>query len=268
MRRYAELARESANGEPIAVVKCTLATVVLFDGDLEQALSLAHEGIERAWHDDDPAQLAWILGYTGMFESINQSDRTLPLSEEAIRVARSTGSTIALFYPLLSLMSATIESDPARALTAAEESMRLDRTRRATYLNQARMRASIIKVAQGEIAEGVVLWQEILRSYADSGERSVFSISLSGFARGLHPTTGAQPLTSLRSPRAMPSPRTQRSRTQPALTQLAEARPSEVADARRRFEGFSYEDAVEFLAVMFKRLISENAPRTSVTSAE
>ena len=245
-----------------------LATVVLFDGDLEQALSLAHEGIERARHDDDPAQLAWILGYTGMFESINQSDRTLPLSEEAIRVARSTGSTIALFYPLLSLMSATIESDPARALTAAEESMRLDRTRRATYLNQARMRASIIKVAQGEIAEGVVLWQEILRSYADSGERSVFSISLSGFPRALapHDWGAAIDIAALSESDAITAYAA--FATQPALTQLAEARPSEVADARRRFEGFSYEDAVEFLAVMFKRLISENAPRTSVTSAE
>jgi predicted ATPase len=257
-RRYAELALGSSGGERVAGVFNMMATVTLFDGDVEQALSIARTAIARARRDDDPAQLAWMIAYTGVLETIRDADRALPLADEALTIARATGSTVALFYPLLAVMAAAAETDPSGALAAAEECMRLDRTGRSTYLNLGRGRAAMIHLARGEIAEALSLWQEILRSYADGGERSVFSINLSSLALSVapHDPSAAIELAALAESDAITAFAS--FTTQPELIRLAESHPAEVAAAKQRFEGFGYDEAVEFIAVTLDRLIAEH----------
>jgi hypothetical protein len=258
-RRFTEIAHEASSDEPVARILNLMATVALFGGDVDRALPFAHAAIERARHEDDPVQLAWMLAYVGPLETMRDDD-PLPYAEEALRVARASGSPIVLLYPLLALMSAIGDSDPSRALAVAEEAMGVDGTRRSTYLNLGRGRAAMIHLGRGEMAEGLSLWQEILRSYADSGERSVFSINLAALADALAPddASAAIELAALAESDAITAFAS--FTTQPGLVRLAAGHGDEIAAARSRFEAFGYDDAVAFVADMLERLIAEHAP--------
>ena len=259
-RRYAEIARESSPDEPDARILNLEATLALFGGDVDHALPYVHAAIECARREGDPVQLAWMLAYAGPITTLRDHDEALRFADEALSTARASGSPIAVLYPLLALMSAVGDSDPSRALAVAEEAMRVDRTPRATYLNLGRGRAAMIHVTRGQIAEGLTLWQNILRSYADSGERSVFAINLASLADALaaHEPGTAIDLAALAESDAITAFAS--FKMQPGLIELAKNDPVGVATAKERFEAFGYDDAVEFIAAAIDRLLAEHAP--------
>ena len=93
-------------GEPPATTCIMEAMVAVWDGDLELAASLAQRAVERARHEGDPAQLAWILATLAMAEAMHGSDRALPIAEEALAVARRQGGTVIRLQPLKAVMGA------------------------------------------------------------------------------------------------------------------------------------------------------------------
>ncbi len=139
--------------------------------------------------------------------------------------------------------------------------MRVDRTRRSTYLNLGRGRAAMIHLGRGEMTEGLSLWQEILRSYADSGERSVFSINLASLADALapHDASTAIELAVLAESDAI-TPFASFT-TQRGLAGYVGSHADEIEAARRRFDAFGYDEAVAFVADALQRLMAEHASR-------
>ncbi len=259
-RRYTDLARASSAGEAAAGPSNMMATLMLFDGDVEQAIEFSTAAITRARRDPDVAQLAWMLAYLGVVGTLHDADLALPFADESLVIARGTGSTLVLLYPLVAVMSTLRTTDPSRALAAAEELMRLDRTRRLFFLNFGRNVAATMRIDRGEIGEGLSLWQEVLRVYQNHGERSVFSITLGGLAASLvhqYPNTAIEFAALAESDAITHFPAFT---TDPVLGRLAESHAAEVAAARNRFEAFGYDDAVGFLADTCERLIAEHGP--------
>ena len=100
----------------------------MFDGDRELAASSIRRAANRARNDGDHAQLAWTLALLAMFESTHEPEHALPMAEEALAVARRIGGSVITLYPLVAVISAATNTepalDPARALEAAEECVR------------------------------------------------------------------------------------------------------------------------------------------------
>jgi predicted ATPase/class 3 adenylate cyclase len=259
-RRVNELALRAAGHDPSALTSCAAAVMALYAGDVAMAVHWERASVERARRDGDPAQLAWLLAQLSVFEIMHDAATSLPLSEEALAVARGTGSTIVSLYPLQALQNAAALPDPSRSLAAAEESMRLDQTRRKTFLNLGRGRAAMLRLGRGEIAEGLTLCKEVVHAYATDGERSVFAISLGGWANtvaSFDPDLAIELAALAESDAIAPFATFS---TQPQVMSLAESHAAEIAAARAKFEGFDYDDAVDFLTETFDRLIAEHSP--------
>ena len=180
-----DLARSVAGQEPPATTCIMEAMVAVWDGDFELAVSLAQRVVERARHEGDPAQLAWILATLAMAEAMHGSDHALPIAEEALAIARRQGGTVIRLQPLKAVMGAAANVDPARVLEAAEESARIDRTQRQANATVGRFLVATIRVKRGEVAEGLAEWREVLRSYDNNGQRTDLALSLLALAGSL-----------------------------------------------------------------------------------
>ena len=126
----------------------------MFDGDLVRATERMAAAVEFARASGDRIGLSWFLAYLALPVFLETDADGIPIAREALALARSTGSTVALLYPLLALMTDTEEVDPEQSLAAAEELVRLDRTKRQTYVNLARGLSAILLIRRGEVADG------------------------------------------------------------------------------------------------------------------
>ena len=111
----------------------------------------------------------------------------LRTAEEALAVARETGSSVVSLYPLVAVTTAARWLDATRALDAADEALRTDATQRQILSNIVRGNVAGIRVATGQVAEGLAAAREALHSYDDAGERTVFTIHLGDLAATLVP---------------------------------------------------------------------------------
>jgi hypothetical protein len=82
-------------------------------------------------------------------------------------------------------MGAAATADPGRVLEAAEESARIDHTKRQENSRVGRYLVATIRVQRGEVAEGLIEWLEVLRSYDNNGQRTDLALSLLALAGSL-----------------------------------------------------------------------------------
>ena len=251
-----DLARD-VPGEPRATTFVLDAMSATFDGDLERAASSMHRAVERARHEGEPAQLAWILAVLAMAETLRDSDGAAPIAEEALALARRQGGMIVRLHPLKAVMGASTGSDPARVLEAADEATRVDRTERQECSMLGQMLVARLQVARGEITAGLAEWRKILHSYDRNGQRTTFSLSLMGLAGAL---AASDPLVAVEisaiseSDAIAPAPAFATRDVAPLLEDLA----TEVDDARRRAATMSYDDAIAFIFGTLDRLTAEH----------
>jgi len=256
--RISELASGAEVDECPARTSLLFATMALMGGDLDRAVALTRESVEIARETASPAELAWMLGYLATAEALRDPDHVSPAAEEGISVARPTGSAVVLMYPLLGLANATGRINGPRGLAAAEELMRLDRTRRQTYTHIARSTVATLRIRQGDIAAGVAACRTVLEDYAYEGERSLLTMTIAIAADGVadrHPDAAIE-LAAIADCNAITHFAS--FSAQPALVRLAADRPSDVATARERAAGLSYDDALVALFEIIDRLVAQS----------
>jgi hypothetical protein len=251
-----DLAKAVSDREPPPTTRIMETMVATWDGDLELGVSLGQRAVERARHEGDPAQLAWILATLGMVEAMHGSDRALPTAEEALAVAHRQGGTLICLHPLKAVMGAATNADPARVLEAAEEAARIDRTQRQESVKIGRSLVARIRMTRGEVAEALTEMREVLRSYVDNGQRTDLALALmtlSGALAGVAPLVAVEigaivesdAIASL-APFATPD-----------FAALVEKLATEIDAARTRAASMSYDDALAFVFDAIDRLIAE-----------
>jgi len=258
-RRVSDLALATGGDDPEPLTCIDAGVVTLYDGNTAGAIAWGRRGVERARRDGDPALLAWMLGQVATFEALEEDPRALPSAKEAVELARGTGSMIVTFYPLLGLQNAAGYLDPSRSLAAAEESIRLDRTRRQMFRNLGRGRAAMLRIAQGDIAEAFTLGKEVFHAYSNDGERSVFAMAIAAWADEIAPSDPelAIELGAIAESNAIAAFAT--FTTMRNLIGFPERYTAEIAAARANVEGFDYDDAVEHLTAIFDRAIAQHS---------
>ena len=256
-RSLASRAHSSPYSAASAVAIYMRAPVALFDGDAASATRWGRRAVDQARLDGDQAQLAFLLGQCSQFEWLTEGELGLRTAEDALAVARTTGSPVVTLHPLVALTSAARHLDPERALAAATEVLRDDATQRRIPSNLVRGNVAGIRVATGQIADGLAALRETLHSYDDAGERSVFTILLSDLAALLAPIdqSAAADLAALAEGDAI-APFAAFGR--PDLAGLAEERPVDVASARARVAKLSPDDATALVFSTIERLIAEH----------
>ena len=98
--------------------------------------------------------LSFLLSLLALAEIAVDPEPALAHVEEAVAVARACPATSALVYPLcqLSVVSGRPARDPDRALAAAEECIRLDRSHRKVWSTLSEFAAARLRVDRGEVA--------------------------------------------------------------------------------------------------------------------
>jgi predicted ATPase len=264
---YREIGRLEAgapDGESQWVTLINRGTSAILDGDVDLTISMARRAVERARQDGDVAQLAWTLGYLATFEGIRDPEAGLATAEEGLAVARRTDGAVIRLYALVGLTGPARRVDPDRALEAAEECLRLDRTQRRFAANIGRGVSGDIKIARGEIAAGLVDWREALRSSANAGERTVLAFSVGSLGQALSPVepSVAVVLAAIAESDAITH---YAAFAMPGLARFVEERASEVDAARARAATMSYDDAMDVVLAAIDRLIAEHSPSTAAS---
>ena len=256
-RSLERTAQSSPHSDASAVAIYMRAPIAIFDGDAEDAARWNRRAVEQARLDGDPAQLAFLLGQLSQFEWLTEEELGLRTAEDALAVARTTGSPVVTLHPLVALTFAARYLDPERALAAAAEVLRDDATQRRIPSNLVRASVAGIRVATGQVADGLAALRETLHSYDDAGERSVFTIVLSDLAALLAPInqSAAADLAVLAEGDAI-APFAAFGR--PDLAGLAKERSVDVASARARVAKLSPDDATALVFSTIDRLIAEH----------
>jgi predicted ATPase len=255
-RRMVELGH-SALDEPSVRTLMSRAAAVILDGDVTTAVTLSGRTVEHARHGDDPIELSFALALNATFVSLHNPDSAVATAEEALAVARRTGSAVALIYPLLALASAARRTDPARALEAAEECTRIDRTRRRSWSTTCKGTAAQIRIQRGEIAKGLTAFRDTLQHFDENGERLFVSLQIFALAEALVPTHPelAIELAAISESNAI-APFA--SNTSPELNHLIDEHPSLIAAARARAATMTYDQALSLTLTSIDRLIDEH----------
>jgi predicted ATPase/class 3 adenylate cyclase len=258
LRRLSELARQSTLDD--LSVRTLMATTLsaILDGDLDLATSSIGPAVERARQEGDPTELSFALALRATCKHIRDSGSGIADAEEALAVARRTRSAVTRLYPLVALATAAYETDPRRALDAADECTRIDRTRRRTWSNTCQGVAAAVLVQRGEIADGLAQSRDLLRHFDNSGERFYVSFQISSVANALAliaPDLAIELAAICESDAIAPFAAFTSHRE---MARLAEELPSTVATARARAAGMTYEEAIGFFEAEVERLIAEH----------
>src|SRR5204863_1639791 len=126
----------------------------LFRGDFVAAVSFGEAAVEAARQADDRACRANMLALLYMAEVGLGADleRALTHAEQAVEVARPSPATSVLLHRLMILAVAFRSVDPDRALAAAEECIRLDRTNRKAWSTLCVGVEATVRLDRGEVA--------------------------------------------------------------------------------------------------------------------
>lgn len=255
--RHAARAPESESQWLMSIIDGSLA---ILDGDRDHAISSARRAVDSARIDGDVAKLAWALGYLAAFESVDDPERALATADEGIEIARGTGGAVIQLYVLVGLVNAALRIDASRALEAAEECGRLDRTQRRFAANVSRIVSAELNLAGGEFVAGLSGWRDVIRSQTDAGERTVLAISIGSVARSLASidAPAAVELAAIAESDAITH---YAAFATPEFDPLLAGRPSEVDAARARAATMTYDDATGFVIAALDRLIAEHGSR-------
>ena len=174
-------------------------------------------------------------------------------AEESVDVARQTPATSRLIFPLAIFTLAARAFDTDRALAAAEECDRIDRTDRRTYSGACQGMAAKIQIERGVFSAGLERWRDVLRRFEWSGELGQISMQLPGLADAIadrDPTLALQ-LAAIGDSNAIAPFATSGLIAAPGFEKLASAVSQLGNDAletaRARARSMSYDDAMTFI---------------------
>lgn len=256
-RSFVDLAQSSPHSDTSTLAIYVRAVAAIFDGDVAGAALWNHRAVEHARRGGDQMLLAFLLGQLSTYQSFTEPEVGLRTAEEALAVARKTGSAVVSLYPLVAVTTAARWLNPKRALDAANETLRADATQRQILSNLVRGNVAGIQVATGQVAEGLAAARAALHSYDDAGERTLFTLLLGDLAATLAPIDPlpAMDLAALAESDAI-APFA--AFGLPAGATLAEERPTDVASARDRVAKLSPGDATALVFTTLDRLIAEH----------
>ncbi len=256
-RSLVDLVQSSPHSDGSTLAIFMRAVPAIFDGDAAGAAVWSEKAVEHARLGGDQMLLGFLLAQLGMFQQFHEPELGLRTAEEALAVARTTGSAVASLYPLLALTTTAKHLDPKRALDAADEALRSDTTQRQIVSNIVKGSVGHIQFANGQVTEGLAAFGEALRSYDDAGARTVFTIILSDLAALLVPIDplAAADLGALAESDAI-APLA--AFGLPDLATLAHERPADIASARARVAKLSPEDATALVFTTIDRLVAEH----------
>ncbi len=179
-------------------------------------------------------------------------------ADEAVRLARSQPGSLCLLYPLAALVDANGVVDVTRALDAADEALRLDRTQRRWWASIAESSANQIGAKSVSVVDRLPGWRAVLVEYHEHGERFMISSNLASagdvFAASfpeLAADAGAIAESDVIAPIASFA-------VQPGLIRLAAEQPELVAAARARVAGMSYEEAIQHILALIDAVLDEH----------
>jgi hypothetical protein len=155
-------------------------------------------------------------------------------------------------------MGAASTADPPRVLEAAEESARIDRTKRQANARVGQFLVATIRVKKGEVAEGLTEWRKVLPSYVSDGQRTDLALSLVALAGSLadvDPRVAVEIGAIAESDAIAPLA----AFATPALAPLVGQLTAEIDEARVRVATMSYDDALAFIFDAIDRLIAEHS---------
>jgi hypothetical protein len=226
---------------------------------LDTALSLVATSWDRSRTRSSPAERAFVTAQVAMLNTMGDPVVGAQAAQEAMIIARATGSEIVRLYPLLALAEATSTSDPPGALAAAEECMRLDTTWRRSYFMISCSRAASILVERGDLAAGATLWSALLERYDDEGDDNIVAGSIAGFANALAvvsppPAIEFGALAESGAVSSFPA-----FDTQPRLRALLATHGAEIAAARERYRGFDRDATFAHLRRILEELGASGA---------
>ena len=257
-RSLVDVAQSSPHSDGSTIAIFMRAVPAIFDGDAAGAVRWSEQAVEHARLGGDQMLLAFLLAQLAGFQQVRDPELGLRTAEAALAVARTTGSAVASLYPLLALTTSARYLDPKRALDAAEEALRTDATQRQIVSNIVNGNVGDIRFANGQVTEGLAAFRGALRSYADAGARTVFTVCLGELASALTPIDpfAAVDLAALAESDAIAP---YAAFGLPDLATLAEDRPTDVASARDRVAKLSPDNATALVFTTIDRLIAEHS---------
>jgi DNA-binding NarL/FixJ family response regulator len=175
----------SSIGEKDEVPACQLAVRwldALTRGEFAAAGSVSREILARPEAANDISVRAQALAALALVESFTDDQAALSIAEEAVATARQLAATSTLLWPLLMLTMMARNIEPDRALAAADEAARIDRSDRRYNSIGCEATAAKIAVDNGAIAEGLRRWRRVFEHYDWVGELSALPWNMIGLA--------------------------------------------------------------------------------------
>jgi predicted ATPase/class 3 adenylate cyclase len=188
LERYQHVVAAAHEADPDSVLMVGAAIgAAAMGGDLAGGIAIGRAGIERARTAGDPRMLSWLLSLVSLSEIPVDPAAALAHVEESVEIAHSLPASSALVYPLcqLSIVLRAVADDPERALAAAEECIRLDRSHRKVWTTISEGAAAMLRVDRGDVASGLRMWADVLHRFDWSGEVGYLSMQLPGGAEAL-----------------------------------------------------------------------------------
>ena len=233
---------------------------LLFTGEVDSAIELAHQATELARVQGQPSVLAWVSAFSAATEGYqdSRSMAVLAAAVEGVDVARRSGGVLGLLYSLFGLTVAARELDPELALAAAQECARLDRTERRTWAASSRLNVASLHLARGHIAAGLSAWLEALKPLTDNGERNMISAQIGTLAEALAPIE-PQDAINLAAIAESPAIAARASFVNGVkLAELAAVQTAAVTEAHARSVAYTYDEAMAIVTAIIERLIADH----------
>jgi predicted ATPase/class 3 adenylate cyclase len=175
-RRYSVLGNAHHDDSPRLLMLA--ASAAMFDGAVDDAITIGTRAVDLARNTASTDELAFGLALLAVFEQFGFSGAAATHASEAIALARQSGSPIALLYPLMALAMALRDTDPPRALAAADECMRIDRSRRRTWSTACQSFTAQMRLDTGDTSGAFREVRDMVLHLARHGDRAMLSAQL------------------------------------------------------------------------------------------
>jgi hypothetical protein len=154
-------------------------------GDFDAARSTCRAAAALGEHAGSWAFVSYSLALLALAEGAVDPTQALADADAAVAVARRSSAASQRILPLFALSMVAQQSNPDRALDAADECIRLDRTHRKVWSGNCIGSAAKLHVDRGEIASGLRLWREMTQRLDWSGEMGQMTLLLPALADSL-----------------------------------------------------------------------------------
>ena len=241
------------------------ATLALYTGDVDQAVDAAEHAVAAARLYGDAAWLSGNLAHCAIMTALqtrrdrNVGDAALSLADEAFTTARRTGSSVALLYPTVAIAAANQEHDPARALEAADELVRIDRTQRQWWASIGRDLATAMRIQGGDLVGGLTQWKEVARAHDRDGQRHLLSVQIAQLAGMLAPTDQSLAIELAAIAEGGAIARVAAFTVHPELISLMKQDEALVNEAHAATATMSYDDAIDRVFAIVDQAVANHA---------